>query len=93
MKRHPSALVFECHRGPWPFNRPAAQRREQALDSSPLKIPIDRIGPNRCECAAVLAVHRDYDSTSGYSCKQRSDGKCTLSLLFAHEDGTALRIS
>jgi len=37
MKRRPSSLVFECDRGPWPFNHPAAQRPEQALDSSPLK--------------------------------------------------------
>jgi len=72
MKRHPSALVFESNRGPRPFNRPAAQRREQALDSSPLKVPIDRIGQNRCESAAVLAIHREYDSTLDCSCKHRS---------------------
>lgn len=40
MKRRPTAFVFERDRGAWPFNGPAAQRRENALYSGPLKVAV-----------------------------------------------------
>ena len=80
MKGRPTAFVFERDGGAWPFNRPAAQRREKALDSGPLKVAVDRIGPDCRERTAVLAIHRENDSTLTAACKRGDDCRNLTSL-------------
>jgi len=51
------ALPFERHRRTWSLNQAAAKGNEQALDSCPLDVAVDRIGPYGLERTTLFAVH------------------------------------